>query len=1525
MPPKKSIITNVPDRRGNYTPREIADNPALRSPASRPISNRTSPQDQPVTALRDVTQIARNQLVGVLTGSPAAQDQEASQEPPSKRSIQPNSQDTSQLTETDDKNDRQYDKELVDEREIIDDNEDKQAIEKSLFADYPPLLRTFLEMGSENAIPRLLNDINRLDLTKQQKGVLLRRLQTQIKHINEHKEANPELYDTAFENTTVGEVASSLQNYVNYFVNKTKKVIQNAPEWTDRAGSFVADVPRYEMDGAAWTHRHSQVIRDQIPLPAESELNEHWNNIVLPENYSRENVLEAFRGQREGKLNWKELYEDVVDDALIQYLPGAVTFLLNRIDRKNKNKRDKPTEGIINPSFSLEDDIIQLKHRINQFLNDIRAPLPLPRNTTDNSPDLKKIANIDEVFRIYPLINKLIGAYTEVDPGEHQFLHPDVAWKEIANLPSTNKAEQNRRAEALKVSQVLIEGTDLMSVFDDLVKEKVDKPVMTHENFLKVDDTGLYIREVDSRELDAINDVVSMLTKFNSGKVGPANDGYIKYKDFTDQFKKYFNVLKGTSESSSEEEVAEETEVSSLPEDPRQNKADLTMSESKLSPTSLDNSSTSSSSRLPNASQISDNTLQKYSKEFAGHGYSLTRLPPRAPENNQGDDQAEESEISEIHFNHVDPEVLAGLNDELKVANATVTQLKQMFRNLAEASGVNVTDEDPQSLLNQVSALYNAKNNEFAALRTELNSLRQKDNQREQLVKRYKTLQQATNELKQQLTDHQDRRDKLENLLREKDAALAAQISENETLARTLKDAEEFAEGRTLDYENNLDKMSETIQNLRGLLEQKTQELNALREQNQETNNTTVQELENDIQNYVNQLQAANERIVELEEAQNIAKDVSHSSNSLRNIQKELKEIKTGAHAIQAGVYTHVNQFNSQLDYLSDRFRMLASMNSILQTNLNAANSLTDARLRDVGRLKERLREAELARDVAQQHLRQQASQEPIFRSSSTSRNVDPIDMVTRSTSTPVDLFRRVATLPETVSVGTDSDSVIMVDTSAGTLPDMNQETGPEDFTFDGHTVSVPSDWPRDAKKVVAAISKQLDINKQTLRQFIEKVPGLVTEIHTLNEDVRMANVRADANEEFAKEMEEKNKLLRSASAPAGVISAAPVVPSDQTYKDFAVEHLNQEITGLNREIDFLRNQLTEVQTNAAQVIDELQLQNEGLVDINIQKDDEIREKNTKIEELLQRLNDFNRKSVEKQTDLANAVMFESVEKLKDRSKSARRANSYRLKREADYDYAASMYELEKDRRAQDHERQKEIITLKNQLQQQKEAYDRLHEANKILHASNMELTKMDMAHAHQVGKMDLGAVIYKDRQEHGVSLGLAKQGIEGDRAMRAKVVKNNEAGKLIAKLAGSSDDAIRALGASMFANLLQDMTTMTDEELQATNAPELIKMYDDGVINNIITALATPRRAVDDSLAKRITELEGTVRSFINMTAQRTAHVGAAQAYHPPRRVVMGRGPAGVGRSNVRAPRKGRAKSRPVRKPKRGGRRSKK
>lgn len=1467
---QKLIDTGTPGPDGS-TVRKIDNIPALRSPASRPVSNRTSPQDQPLEPLRDVTQNARNQLAGVLTGSPAAQaqqDQEASQEPPSKRSILPSSQDTSSLTETDNANDRKYDNETVRMRE------------KSQFADYPPLLRTFLEMGSENAIPRLLTDINRLNLNRTQKLNLLRRFQPQLENIDYHRKTYPELYDAAYEDTTVGEVATSLKNYVNYFVNKTLRADQTASKWGDQAGSAFADVPRHEMYGAAWADGLSKIIQEKMDPPAESAFDVQWYNIGSSKDYSRKDILEAFRGKRKGQLHIKDLYEDIIDDALIHYLPNAVTFLLNRI---NKMGKKTPKNGIIDSNLSLEDDMIQVKHYVNQMLHEIRQPLPMRKNVTDNSPELKMEENVEKVFSLYPIINKLIGAYTKSDPGERQFLHPHVAWM----------TEKNKNAEAIKVSQVLTEGTDLMSALDDLVNERVKKPVMTHENFLTVDETGLYIQGIKPRAFDAASNAINMINHFNLGRVGPASQGYIKYADFTDRFNKNFNILHPPSseeeavvEEGEEEAAVEEGEeaVSSLPDDPRQNKPDLTVSENELSPTSLDSYTSSSSSRLPNASQISDNTLQKYSKEFAGAGYSLTRLlPPRVPVGEQDVNPAKESEISEIQINHVDPALVNQLNDEITLLRANNHELRQMMRGLVETNGSTIDDDSPHSLFNQLSALYSTRNEELAVLRTELDTHRQKNSTHDQLIRRYKLLETQTRELQKLVTSAQDQQAKLENMLQERDNALAEKISENEALDHSLRDMQAFNEARGIEYGNHIDTLGKTIQELQKALEQKTGELSALRQQNNEANDETVQLLENDVQEYQDKLQAAHEQIAELEAAVANANVVAHSAADLQKIRGEIRNLRESAQNAKNEVQK-IKEFNQKLQTLYNRARDLEITNHMLETSIEGVTATKDNMIRELHRAQAAQRRAENELNTVQDNFEQYKN-----------------------------LYQVQPFIRPTTSIA-ETNTEAPLDASAEPA-DPNTK---EPFTYEGHTIEVMSAWPLAAKQTLAVVSKHLVDSQDLLKQYMTKTTEMETEIASLQQSVEWANVRANANEEFAKELETKYKSAPPSNDPAAQESG-DLVPVNIDIID------NDMFNYLNLQLNHLNDELTRVRSESDQIIVALRDENEGLTDINIRKDDELRAKDAEIRDLQQRLKAFNRKSVEKQTDLANAVMYESVEKLKDRSKSARRADSYRLRREADVDYANAIYEIEKNKRERNHEQQKEIITLKAQLQEQKETNDRLHEVNKILHASGMELTKMDKTHTHEVGKMGLGASIYKDRQEHGVSLGLAEQGIKGDRAIRAKVVKNNEAGKLIARLAGSSDDAIRALGASMFANLLQDMTTLSDEELQATNAPELIKMYDDGIINNIITALATPRRAVDDSLAKRITDLEGTVRSFINMTAQRTAHVGAAQTYHPPRRVFMGRGPAGVGKSNVRAPRKGRAKSKPARKPKQGSRRSKK
>ena len=126
--------------------------------------------------------------------------------------------------------------------------------------------------------------------------------------------------------------------------------------------------------------------------------------------------------------------------------------------------------------------------------------------------------------------------------------------------------------------------------------------------------------------------------------------------------------------------------------------------------------------------------------------------------------------------------------------------------------------------------------------------------------------------------------------------------------------------------------------------------------------------------------------------------------------------------------------------------------------------------------------------------------------------------------------------------------------------------------------------------------------------------------------------------------------------------------------------------------------------------------------------------------------------------------------------------------------------------------------------------------------------------------------------------------------AANIRTAHNQLASALIGRLIGSDNPAAVTHGYSMLAEFTKSLLTLPEDELNHPSIQEYIKMYNDGTLDRLVNVLAQPKQPVDDALSKRITDLEGTVRSFINITAQRTAHVGAAQAYHPPRRVFVGR-----------------------------------
>lgn len=129
-----------------------------------------------------------------------------------------------------------------------------------------------------------------------------------------------------------------------------------------------------------------------------------------------------------------------------------------------------------------------------------------------------------------------------------------------------------------------------------------------------------------------------------------------------------------------------------------------------------------------------------------------------------------------------------------------------------------------------------------------------------------------------------------------------------------------------------------------------------------------------------------------------------------------------------------------------------------------------------------------------------------------------------------------------------------------------------------------------------------------------------------------------------------------------------------------------------------------------------------------------------------------------------------------------------------------------------------------------------------------------------------------------------------GDK-LSSRMILNNRFADLLMQLTGTGNPALMAYATGMFYDFLKSAANLSDDELAARDIDKILKMYDNGAIGRMVAAIGSQKQSsVEDSLSKRISDLENTTRNFISLVSQRTAHVGAAAAYHPPRRVFVGR-----------------------------------
>lgn len=180
------------------------------------------------------------------------------------------------------------------------------------------------------------------------------------------------------------------------------------------------------------------------------------------------------------------------------------------------------------------------------------------------------------------------------------------------------------------------------------------------------------------------------------------------------------------------------------------------------------------------------------------------------------------------------------------------------------------------------------------------------------------------------------------------------------------------------------------------------------------------------------------------------------------------------------------------------------------------------------------------------------------------------------------------------------------------------------------------------------------------------------------------------------------------------------------------------------------------------------------------------------------------------------------------------------------------------------------------QVRSSKQAYDE----GRTIYKTEAEQAIRTANHKHE---KDMYELRVQTNREEGKQLSI--------NAIEARAARNKFLFNLIGKLAGTNDPVAMSHGYALLAKFSEALLDLPDNELNTPDVRQYLNMYDNGALDRLVSSLAQPKQpVVDDALSKRITDLEGTVRSFINITAQRTAHVGAAQAYHPPRRVFVGR-----------------------------------
>lgn len=1407
----KTYVAQVPNARGEYS---IRDEHYV-SPDPRPSS-------------QELRAASQRNLVAKLTGGPAKVTSTDVSEPEKKRPPSAKTNPDRSSQEADNSSQHQYDANL------ISDNITKRDIARD---HYPPVLRQFLALGPDEAVRRLVNDVNMIDAfvvgSDKDRDVYLRRLSTQSANLanffNEHQLelAN----DKINANVSAGDITLALVSHMyNLYDKATNSGFKPSSHvWDKSVGSFYSNEKDLGKNIVPVPKGSEQLVLDKFTVPNTAIRSNFWKPVTSdapqpPDGYDSE-ILKAF--QTEDKTGKLELYEDIVEDAFLVFLPLTVNFLVNQLKKANKAET-----GILDDRLSFNEDMTNLQLYLNE-LTDKRNAFISPDSVHSN---VEKIRNIDNAFSTYPLINQLIGRLVDWDIGNHVFKHPSVAWEDAAGelIESKNIISRNQQ-DARELAETIVRATDLAARLEHHVKgvDTEENPLLKTRNYLKTDpESRLFVTEIVKESDGALKDLVKVLTHFQNGTLVSdvmKTKGTVPYSFLDKVYNKFFD------ESADEAYSEESTSRPELgPNDPKAGEYlgreiidhEREVAEaSDFKPPSISQILESQSVPQETSKSLISETSERLINSLAARGYNISKLLPRGPVSPASNQPDEESTIPLVTEASVP---LTGEN------LASLNALHQTFTNLAsKILNKPFYDSDPRQI-NELSELIL---NQFNDQKNTIKQLYQEQERLEDIGARGEAMAEWAQ----------------------------GEINKNHETIRTMdKEAEALREEQ---------------RRLQNQLQERTREVGLIQEE------------------LKNQATVFGARLSEIEKERTQAID-------------ELNQRKV-AHEVQITKLTAEVQRLQQALQQVPANNALASQNAALRDEL----SLLRDQLRDK---QDQILQLEAGQEeIAQQYQlleRERAVLETAAQVLTQDQGIDA-EPVGPDPDQEIDNIIQAALnapVPQLV------DQALLNYFNAPEASALQGRVGPANDLLVSHLASVrdrldaANERLNQAQMATSDYLDQARATNNNLTAELEQTKASLARTNSFAEQLKRDNrVINQANLELGRQLELKEAVNQDLQQQlTTVIGELNQLGPEKTEREaYILQVLNErelaanqlrvkeaEIVELNDQLKNLTDQLTNVQgkLNISEAdlrhykartrdleadLDKKDAELEEYQQEGFQRARLLDDKNAVIRNLTERIQEATRKTAEEQEQTANDLRDVYMEELRARNRESVRIDAYRQKKEIDFDFAAKRQELANQER--------ELI---HRLKANERAEERTFRAQEMMFQGEREDARRGADHQRRIDRLNLETAGRREDREHRAALDLSRQATRGNMSLNARAAKNKASAGLISKLAGSTDPVIKALGATMFTSYLKDLTSLSDDELMGTNYEQLIKMHDDGSIDRIIAALATPSNAINDTLGKRISDLENTTRNFINMVSQRTAHVGAAQAYHPPRRVFVGR-----------------------------------